>query len=368
LGNYDFALLYRIAKSYYKDDLPQQEISRRENISRPHVSRMLAKARECGMVKIDVRMPVEPELEVLSEKLRERLCLKAVKLAYVQEPTFGRESDPATDIATVAAVCIPDFIRGAHTIGIGWGRTVYQASLLLDYADPCDGRTFVPLIGLSGESSPFLQINVIVDRFAEKFAAESTYTIMPAIRNRQQKMGTAEKESFQRLRSQWEKLDAAVIGLGPAAKSGRILVAEGSQEYHRQLAGSGTVGDILASFYYPDGSVFDTSACYQQISLPLSALREIGTVICVAGGQNKVDGILAAARSGYFSILITDSRTAERILEKLQREDAHVPDTVCLPRGTGKGDAGERRDDLRAAGGSQDLWGIPGRQPGGAAP
>ena len=30
-------LLYRIARDYYQFDMPQKEIAKRENISRPHV-------------------------------------------------------------------------------------------------------------------------------------------------------------------------------------------------------------------------------------------------------------------------------------------------------------------------------------------
>ena len=55
--NCDYAQLYRIAKRYYIDNFSQAKIAVEESISRPHVSRLLAKARELGIVRISVQMP-----------------------------------------------------------------------------------------------------------------------------------------------------------------------------------------------------------------------------------------------------------------------------------------------------------------------
>ena len=53
----DYVLLYRIADAYYCQGQTQDQIARQENISRPHVSRLLTKARECGIVNIRVEYP-----------------------------------------------------------------------------------------------------------------------------------------------------------------------------------------------------------------------------------------------------------------------------------------------------------------------
>jgi deoxyribonucleoside regulator len=318
-GHDDYPMLYRIAKSYYIDNLSQEQIARRESISRPHVSRILTKARSCGIVNIQVQMPRSDETQRLADALCKSLDLSDVRLACVPPQTgYGRRS-LSLGIATVAAANLPELLSGASNVGVGWGYTVYQTSALIEHCPMEQPLSFFPLVGLSGENNPYLQINVITNRFAEKYDAKSYYTIMPAIRDNE-KLAHIEEESYMRLRRQWESLDTAIIGLGPAPQKGTVLLAEASEEYHRRLYESGTVGDILASFFYKDGSVFDTSKYYFQISLSLDALRNIKKVICLAGGGGKVEGLIAAARNRFFNVLVTDTNTAQQILEHLKNK------------------------------------------------
>ena len=67
-------MLHTVAKLHYEADLSQVEIARRLNISTATVSRLLRRARQDGIVRIEVRAfetPVD-----LDEKLRDRLALR----------------------------------------------------------------------------------------------------------------------------------------------------------------------------------------------------------------------------------------------------------------------------------------------------
>lgn len=50
--------MYRVAKLYYMDELKQESVARRLNISKYKVSRVLKKAKEEGVVKIQVIKPI----------------------------------------------------------------------------------------------------------------------------------------------------------------------------------------------------------------------------------------------------------------------------------------------------------------------
>ena len=65
----DYVLLYRIADAYYNQGQTQDQIAKRENISRPHVSRLLTKARECGIVSIQVQVPEYVQQYMLCQQL-----------------------------------------------------------------------------------------------------------------------------------------------------------------------------------------------------------------------------------------------------------------------------------------------------------
>lgn len=77
--NTDYTMLYRLAKYYYGDKLSQNEIAQKKHISRPHISRLLDKARECGIVNIKVSLPLELQVSKTRQALKEKLCLKTEK-------------------------------------------------------------------------------------------------------------------------------------------------------------------------------------------------------------------------------------------------------------------------------------------------
>ena len=89
----DLSLLYTIAKYYYLEDYSQSDIAKILNISRPQISRLLKRARELEIVKIEISMPNNLQDENKSEKIKKYLGLKDVlivensndnKLLYVK--------------------------------------------------------------------------------------------------------------------------------------------------------------------------------------------------------------------------------------------------------------------------------------------
>ena len=76
----NYALLYRVASYYYNDGLTQDEIARIENFSRPHVSRLLDRAKETGIVRIEVVKPDFLSTDSVAAELKERLGLKSVSV------------------------------------------------------------------------------------------------------------------------------------------------------------------------------------------------------------------------------------------------------------------------------------------------
>ncbi|MFR9189334.1 MAG: sigma factor-like helix-turn-helix DNA-binding protein [Anaerotruncus massiliensis (ex Togo et al. 2019)] len=67
--NRDGQLLYTVARLYYLDNLNQAEISAEMGLSRPKVSRLLAKAREDGIVNIQISPPPCGDVHELEERI-----------------------------------------------------------------------------------------------------------------------------------------------------------------------------------------------------------------------------------------------------------------------------------------------------------
>ena len=236
--------------------------------------RLLNKARQMGIVSISVELP-EASSSVRSQSACSanwscwRLSSSAPPRKPVLTPVWFRShrshsgGSPAPHPGQIP-LC-------GHRLGY----TIYQTALLQARQEFPGKMTFIPLVGISDENNPYLQSNVIVDRFAEKFQAKSYYTSVPAYLKRGGPRMSIEEDRYSRLKQQWEKLDAAIVGLGPRFSRGDFLISEASEEYKRLIASSQTVGDILANFFYKDGSVLDSSGFYEQVSLPLARLKGI---------------------------------------------------------------------------------------------
>ena len=302
------ATIFRIARLYYEESLSQEEIAGREGLSRSQISRLIVRARELGFVRITLVPPSCMMSGELAEALRQALGLRSVTVVPLRDG-----SDPAAvsdAIATGAADMLKEILDGQGTVGLGWGRTVYRTSELLSSKAVAHPPRFVPLIGISGDDNPNLQINTIIDRFGRRFGSSGMFVNIPAIRDKGAVLSRIEESRKEALELQWRQMDAAVIGLGDPPATSANLLAELPRAYLDELAGSGACGDILAQFFDDQGRILDQGAHFDLLALELGALKKLRQVICLAGGSGKKAGIVTAARCGYFTDLVIDEPTA----------------------------------------------------------
>lgn len=317
MSSADLNRLYRVAYQYYYLGKTQQEISEAENFSRSQVSRMLDRAKELGIVKIEVALPEETDEKTLTAFLEQNLGLEEVILASVER----EESDITEAIARRAAEYLPKLLRGSRKVGIGWGRTVHRMSCLLSYRNSACSTTYIPLIGSAGVSEPWLQINTIIDRVAERMQGKAFYANLPTYRERNVPLTPFENKRLTILKQHWTELDTAVFGLGTTDSAAMSFDEEVSLESRRRiLEDNDAVGDILAQYFYSDGRLLEPDSSFHTNAFPVERLPQLSKAVCLAGGKEKIDGIIAAARKHYFNTLITDTETAGEIFKRIRSE------------------------------------------------
>ena len=304
------ALLYRIAKAYYIDGKTQEEIAKEESFSRPKISRLLTRAKEIGMISFQIHEPPVEEKTNIEFDLCTRLHLKSAKIV---DPTTDNVS---FDIAKFAGTVLPYYLNGSKNVGVGWGYTMYQTAKLMPNYISTQQYNFIPLLGITGIDKPYSQINVIAYLFAEKTNSNSFFTTIPIMHKTGEETGEIESAAKRRLIEQWSNIDTAIIGLGAKPSNINQLIYEASDEYFNALYNSDVKGDVLSNFFFDDGSFLDVSQYYSQLSFPPSELKELNKVICIAGGINKVDALIIAAKKQFYNILITDRMTAKAMLSK----------------------------------------------------
>lgn len=309
----DYELLYRVAHYYFINGYSQIDISRMENLSRPQVSRMIARARELGMVRVEVLPYQNSDLSPLEDRLRRRLGIDAVHIFPADKP----DSPDSRFISALGAWLsreLPQFRR----IGLARSRTVYRVSFRLIPQNVGDGMCFTPLQGNAGTNIPWLQSSSILDRFASNFNAEAVFTQCSVLTPTEALDTPLEQERFRLLQSGWNDLDAALFGIGAKPDFNSSFIREVVGPVYPELLNMDPTGDLFGSYFDENGKMFDSPAGYTLVSFPVSDLRTIPHAICVAAGAEKAQAICVAARQGYIKTLAVDETAAYALLRQTE--------------------------------------------------
>jgi DNA-binding transcriptional regulator LsrR (DeoR family) len=114
----------------------------------------------------------------------------------------------------------------------------------------------------------------------------------------------------------FSKLDLALVGIGSLEPSA-LLESSGnifSVRERSQLRRSGAVGDICFQFIDKQGRLVESALMKRVIGIDLKTLKCAPRVVGIAGGEAKIPAILASLRGAWINVLITDRRTAEKLI------------------------------------------------------
>ena len=319
-GRTDVRLMVQIAQMYYRMHLSQEQIGERLGLSRFRVGRLLDRAIEESIVRIEIVHPTA-RLVDLEDALVARFRLLAAAVADVPAANVPAASagdaadDLARDAVAEAAVDLLSKHRPTGAIGVSWGRTMLAVAQRLP-----DGWTeateIVQLNGAASRSTHPTRAGEILERFAATTGASFRGLAAPAIVGsadlRDALMGDpAIRETVDAARA----ARAAVFGLGiPAADSPHLasgFVDEGEQA---KLRGRGAVGDVIGRFLDGSGEIAWPKLDRRTVGLPLADLRAKPFRLGVAAGAGRGPIALAAMRAGVVNVLACDDSTAEWVL------------------------------------------------------
>jgi deoxyribonucleoside regulator len=306
-------LMLRAAELYYEADQTQEEIARKLHVTRWKVGRLLAEARQTGLVRIEIVHP-----RARQHSIERALCDRFLLRAAVVVP--GPEADDETAVRAVvgkaAAVFLSDLRPTPKVLGLSWGRTLDEVARHI----PPSWATGVHIVQVNGSMSRSSRRNTAPDiagRIASAGGGTVTLLPAPAIVEREAARRVLESEpSVARTLALAGRADAVLFSLG-ALSEDSVLVESGylSPADVAALAERGAVGDALARFIRADGTIADAALDRRTLGLELADLRRITTRIAVAGGQSKQTVISAALSSGLCNVLVTDGVTARGLLE-----------------------------------------------------
>jgi len=283
-------------------------------ISRVTLYRLLDEAKAEGMIKFEIVDTRNiKRLLILEDELKTRYHLSDVKLIDSSSLT----GDPASKLALESARYVEFCIRSGMKIGLAWGRALRA---MLNYLTPNDGIHNIDVYTLLGGESDEadLQPNVMVQKLLSFYSGNSHVINAPYICHSELLCSELRLEpSIAGILDAAQNLDLAIVGVGekPNWDSFKNGYYHFSDSIITELISANAVGDICGNFFDIDGRICSTSISNRIVSINLDSLKTCKKVIGIANGDVKVQSILGALNGGYLNILISDTNTAEKLLD-----------------------------------------------------
>ena len=310
---HDIDDMLQAAWLYHVGQMSQQEVSRRLGISRFKVLRLLADARDQGLVRVSLEHETLTTLR-LAQRLTDVFALTEVQVAPIPggivDDAFARRA-----VGIVAAGFLSRIGRtdGPLTIGLGWGRTLAaMAAGLTGLRNP--HLQFVSLMGSMSRTAQTSPFDVCV-RLAALTHGTAVFLPAPFLTDTE-----ADCQVILGQRLVRETLEVArsaqhaIIGLGACTPdallytSGILTAADVDALRH-----AGAVADSTGKFFRADGSLVDTDLNRRAPSIGLDDLHR-QDVTLLSAGVAKTDATLAVLRAGFVDRLIVDEALAVAML------------------------------------------------------
>ena len=295
---------------YHVEGSTQNDIATKLGINRVMVVRLLADARRRNEVRVTISAPLA-DLVALERAVECRHGIGRVIVAPFTDP----EGDPVRVIAAAAGNFISGGMRAGMTVGVGWGRTLYNTLPFITGATLEDFRV-VSLLGGIAAARRFNPAE-FAWQFAELFQGEGFLIPAPAVVDSPEtKHALLERCGLAAIFEMADKLDMALLSVGGIStlttsyRTGYLSEAD-----RRSLIEAGAVGDVLYSFIDEAGRTVDHEVNARVISVKLDRLRRTPERVLISGGREKLMALRAAIRRTAPTVLITDECSARWLVD-----------------------------------------------------
>jgi deoxyribonucleoside regulator len=311
--NHSLDVLIDVATRHYLHGSSQIEIARDLSLDPSTISRYLKRARDEGIVQIEIVAPRRANVE-LGLILARELNLGRVLVAELR----NEQDDPLTAVASLAAQFTSGQLRRGTRVGIGWGETLAAVVRQLE-PGVVEALHVAQLAGGLADAQPGIQGHELVRQITEIYpASRATYLHAPSIVD-----SAAICDAFLADRSVQAALalaaqsQIALVGIGnmdPEAtllKTSHILGAD-----RDALLAQGAVGSMNARFYDVQGRPVGHMD-RRTVAIEWHELAALPMVIAVAAGEEKAEAIRGATQTGCVDVLVIDEGTAALLASQL---------------------------------------------------
>lgn len=295
---------------YYHDQLSQNEIAQRMQLSRATVVNYLSEARIRNWVKVYLDSGVFLS-HTLSAELCEAYGLQAALVVPDSPDTEGIDSR----VTLAAADWLPELLNSGDRLGVSWGETIYRMVQQVP-KQVTDNLTVVQLLGSRPAARGFAA-ETCTTLLAQQLNADCVNLHVPLI--------LSNVELVQRLKEEpvvARQLKAAttfnktVLACGMCDNNAHIV--QSGLLSVRQIAAlrkKGAVGVICGRLIDADGEPVVSAIEDRMLGVELNQMRANQVSLLVAAGAGRAVPARAAIVGGYATHLATSTSIAQALLD-----------------------------------------------------
>jgi len=299
----DGALIVTAAHLYYVEDRSQEDVAKQLGVSRSTVSRLLAEARRTGVVRIEVT--AQPPVAGFEEELAQQLGLERV---YIAQGAAALDDPGAVLAGAVGQALLDSKFNPGDALLVSWGRATWS----LSHAElpKIPGVVVVPAIGGLNDEQPWVQTNEIARRIAARLQGSVLLLHAPAVPSAELRDSLLTDESIRAALTRWDDAAAALVGIGAWSRAQPEPPSILSMDAKTLRA---SAGDVAGRMFDAEGAPIAYAAESRLLGISREQLARVRRRIGVAVGTQKVEAIVAAARSSLVNVLVTDIITASAL-------------------------------------------------------
>jgi DNA-binding transcriptional regulator LsrR (DeoR family) len=295
---------------YYVAGNTQDEVAQKLGVSRQTAQRLVSMAVSERLIKVRLDHPIAHCME-LAARLTEKFGLALCEVV----PSDPAALSSSLGIAEAAAADMEQRLKSLHPIvvAIGSGRSLRAAVEQLPPLE-CPHHKIVSLVGNIAADGSASFYDVIV-RFADAVQAPHYPMPLPVIASTAHERDFFfEQPSVRHIISLATGADVTYVGVGDLGENPPLLQDGFITRKELQILNkAGAAGEIVGWAFDTAGNLIEglTNDRVASVRLDQPARR---LTIGVAMGDHKVKALRAALKGKWLSGLITDERTAERLL------------------------------------------------------
>ena len=308
----DQAMLVRAATLYYLEGKSQAEVAAEIGVSRSNVSRVLANARANGIVDIRINDPFGRSTD-LEHELMEKYGLRGCRVAPGGDPDVA-----LTRVGALGAAWLASNLPTSGIIALSWGSSVHAVIDEFSTDETHASLEILPLVGGLSSVDTARDGNVLVRSLAMKLGAGHRALHAPAVvESSETRTAFLREPSINGVLQDAGRAKIAIVGIGNVGEGASSQIIESmklTDAEKAEFAASGAVGDCCTRYFDAHGTAITSTVNDRVIAIDLPELGKIPTVVGVAAGAYKAEGVHGALMGKVIDVLIVDSALAHALL------------------------------------------------------